>query len=176
MLEMITFWLSYGVLTVIWWGFIVYWGIKLLDLLIERWTDGDCKDAIFDKLVAPFLQKFGLANKVDVSGDRSKSGKYRYMFNPDFYPKNNRLSAVLVFWVTAVGSVFSMFVTLVSTYDDNLYTLHEVTVKISNFAAQHLTLPILIVTTLVLLDGVIRKVYKFGKKAKIALDKLDTKQ
>ena len=51
-------------------------------------------------------------------------------------------------------------------------SLHLTTIKISNFLVEHASTPVIIVLALFLLDGVIRKFYTVGKKAKNLLEKL----
>jgi hypothetical protein len=182
MLTMITFWITYGLLTLIWWGFIVYWMFPLVDKLIENWTDGDYKNLLSYKFRNPFLQKFGLMEKTDKRGYLKEDGEWNYMFEGDnsFERENNRWSAVICWWVGIVGLLGCAILTFKSylEYENGLapdHGLHHITIQMSNFLVEHISTPILLLVGLLLLNGIIKKVYKFGKRAKIVMDKIEEK-
>ena len=174
MIDMITFWVVYGLLTIAWWGFIVYWSFPVLDKLISRWTNGDYPSLLSDKFRNPFMIKLGLMDVVDKHGSNSNyygEGKARFMFNLNFYSKYVRWNALIFFFIGLIGFLCNILITLVTMEFENK-SLHLTTIKISNFLVEHASTPVLIVLSLFLLDGVIRKFYKIGKKAKNLLEKL----
>ena len=63
-----------------------------------------------------------------------------------------------------------MLITFVTIKCDK--NLHTVTIKLANYLVEYASTPILIVAAFFLLDGIIRKFYTIGKKAKTLLDKL----
>ena len=176
MIDMITFWVVYGLLTIAWWGFIVYWSFPVLDKLVSRWTNGDYPSLLSDKFRNPFMIKLGLMDIVNKYGNKkvySDEHKARYMFrdDDDFIDSNNRWSAVVIFWVGLLGLLCNIGITF-DTMVSERKSLHSTTIEISNFLVEHASTPVIIVLALFLLDGVIRKFYKIGKKAKNLLEKL----
>lgn len=173
MIDMITFWVVYGLLTITWWGFIVYWSFPVLDKLVSRWTNGDYPALLSDKFRNPFMIKLGLMDVVDENGgDYYKSDfKARYMFNINFYSRCIRWNAIIFFFLGLIGFLWNILITLLTMeFEDK--SLHLTTIKFSNFLVEHASTPMLIVLTLFFLDGVIRKFYTIGKKAKNLLEKL----
>ncbi|NMJ86898.1 MAG: hypothetical protein EX285_03515 [Thaumarchaeota archaeon] len=176
MIDMITFWVVYGLLTITWWGFIVYWSFPVLDKLVSRWTNGDYPSLLSDKFRNPFMIKLGLMDVVDKYGNKNSyydEHKARYMFQDDydFLKSNNRWSAVITFWISLLGLLCNIVITL-ATMEYESKSLHLTTIEFSNFLVEHASTPVIIVLTLFFLDGVIRKFYKIGKKAKNLLEKL----
>lgn len=169
MLNMLTFWLAYGLLTIIWWGFIVYWSFPLMDKIISRWTNGDYPSLLSDKFRNPFMMKLGLMDVVDPLGRKNShlDKKLRIMFDMGWDSARNRWNAVIVSWFAVGGFIVNILT--VFKCDESL---HTVTINIANYLVEYASTPILIVVAFFLLDGVIRKFYTIGKKAKTLLDKL----
>lgn len=59
MLDMFVFWLSYGVLSLLWWIFILSLIVELIDIYIGRITGGDIKHTLCCKFVDPLWDKLG---------------------------------------------------------------------------------------------------------------------
>lgn len=87
--------------------------------------------------------------------------------------KNESLLGVITIIPTVVGGIVAATVILVTSIEEKGHSLHTFTVFLSEFATEHLSLPILIIFILVVVNGLLKKLYKFGKKAKTAIDKLD---
>lgn len=180
MLEMILFWISYGLLTTIWWGMIVYWMFPLVDKWIENVTDGDLKSFLSDKYRNPLLNKFGLMEKTDRWGYLDKEGEWKYMFTEEHTADNNRWSAIFVWFITLLG----MCVTILSYFTQTMrhlsgqgahYNLHELTVTISEFISAN-PLPMVIVLSIFILNTTFKKLYKFGKKVKPLVDSINKEE
>ncbi len=60
MLDMFVFWLSYGVLSIFWWLFILSIITCLIDAYIDRITSGDIKGILCRKFVYPVWGKLGV--------------------------------------------------------------------------------------------------------------------
>ncbi len=176
MLDMISFWIVYGVLMIAWFSFPLYWSFNLVDKWLENITDGDMKNYLQDKVRNPFLNKFGLMEKTNSHGYVRTDGDWNYMFEGHDYfrTENNRWSAVIVFWLSLVGFAVG-FISTINTCVNPDKNLHTVTVALSEFVSQYLSLPLLIIFCLVMLNSFLKKLYKFGKKAKTAIDKLEDK-
>lgn len=159
MLDMITFWVAYGVLMVCWFGFPVYWSFNLVDWWLNNITGGDMKYYLQDKIRNPFLDKLGLMEE--------KSYRNYLTF------KDDGLLGIITIVPTVVGGIVAAAVILVTSIEEKGHSLHTFTVFLSEFATEHLSLPILIIFILVVMNGLLKKLYKFGKKAKTAIDKLD---
>jgi len=177
MLNMITFWFTYGLLTIIWWSFIVYWMFPLVDKLIENWTDGDYKNLLSHKFRNPFLQKFGLMEKTNCEGYLREDGEWNYMLQGNYYFQS-RVRSAICFFLGFGGLLVNLFYTFVESVRTSSGTivvpnLHQATIQMSNFLVEHLSTPILLLVGLFLLNGIIKKVYKFGKRAKVVMDKIE---
>ena len=148
MLEMFVFWLSYGVLSFIWWAVILSVIVGFIDKYIERITGGDIKGTLCHKFVAPLWDKLGLLD--------------------DEYEIKPSLGLPLL-----VGGCACIVINLTSYFSEDGRSLHEATVLLSEFASEHLVYPIVIMTLLFALDKTFQKLYKFGKKVKPLVDKIN---
>jgi len=178
MLDMISFWIIYGVLMVAWFSYPLYWSFNLVDKWLENITDGDMKNYLQDKIRNPFLNKFGLMEKTNDNGYVRDDGDWNYMFegHMSFRAVNNRWSAIIVFWLSLLGFILCVIINLCSFNPINEgKNLHTFTVKLSELVVQYSSLPILIFFCLVVSNSFLKKLYKFGKKAKTAIDKLEDK-
>lgn len=143
MLEMITFWISYGVVTLFWWLGIVLLGIRIFDWWVEKVTGGDVKCCVgrYLKPVGTWIK--GLPDDLD-------------------------FLCFLVGLLIAVLSVFNIIITF-----KGKYSVHQITINISEFMSEHLTYPIIGVLLLLVLHQSLKKVYQLGKKVKTFVDKVD---
>ncbi len=180
MLQQVLFWVSYGILTMIWWGMIVYWMFPLIDKWIEGVTDGDLKSFLCEKYRNPFLNKFGLMEKTDQQGNVDFNGEWNYMFfgAEDHLCKNNRWSALVVFWGTLLGLFLNVSAYLTQIMRNlggkgNNFTIHELTITLSEFISTELAFPIVVVLGAILLNTTLKKLYKFGKKVKPLVDSIN---
>lgn len=183
MLQQVLFWVSYGLLTTIWWGMIVYWMFPLIDKWLESVTDGDLKSFLCEKYRNPFLNKFGLMEKTDCWGNVDSRGKWNYMCEgaSTHLCRNNRWGAIVVWWVALLGviiTVGSYFTQVMKHLSGNgaSYTLHELTVVLSEFISTELAFPMIIVLGAVLLNTTLKKLYKFGKKVKPLVDNINNQK
>jgi hypothetical protein len=180
MLQQVLFWVSYGLLMIIWWGMLAYWMFPLVDKWLESVTDGDLKGFLCEKYRNPFLNKFGLMEKTDRWGDVDSNGEWNYMFEgaENHLDKNNLWSAIVVWWIALLGLVLnfiSYFIQGMNVLFDKQkgYTLHEHTIKLSEFISTELAFPMIVVLVLILLNTTLKKLYKFGKKVKPLVDKIN---
>ncbi len=182
MLQQVLFWVSYGLLTTIWWGMIVYWMFPLIDKWIEGVTDGDLKSFLCEKYRNPFLNKFGLMEKTDCCGNVDLSGEWSYMFEGagQHQMSNNRWSAIVVWW-SAMSGVFITFTSYITQVMQSLsgrggsFTIHELTITLSEFISTELAFPMVVVLGAILLNTTLKKLYKFGKKVKPLVDDINKK-
>lgn len=72
--------------------------------------------------------------------------------------------------VAVIGFISNILITFVTIKCDK--NLHTVTINLANYLVEYASTPILVVAAFFLLDGIIRKFYTIGKKAKTLLDKL----
>lgn len=180
MLQQVLFWVSYGLLTTIWWGMIVYWMFPLIDKWIESVTDGDLKSFLCEKYRNPFLNKFGLMEKTDCRGNVDFNGEWNYMFfgAEDHLCKNNRWKSISVWVATAIGlivtsgSYLTQFLHNISG-NGSSYNLHELTITLSEFISTELAFPMVAVLGAILLNTTLKKLYKFGKKVKPLVDSIN---
>lgn len=170
---MLSFWIYYGVLMVLWFGFAVYWIFPVIDKYLESLTDGDLKNYLCNKFRNPFLSKFGLMDIVNHNGYPDQRGEWRYLFHEDNLTHNNKWSSIFVFWLTFFGMVLGALFTIVSLHEGAEDNLHTETVKIATFLSQEATLPIVIIAGALLLHTTFKKLYKFGKKVKPLVDEIN---
>lgn len=173
MLSMVSFWVYYGVLMVLWFGFAVYWTFPIIDKYLESLTDGDLKSYLCNKFRNPFLKKFGLMGIVDSNGYESSYGQWRYLFHEDNYSRNNTWTAIFVFWATFFFGVGALLIGCTSLFEGVEHTLHTVTVQIATVLSQEATLPIVVIAGALLLHTTFKKLYKFGKKVKPLVDEIN---
>ncbi len=180
MLQQVLFWISYGLLTTIWWGMIVYWMFPLIDKWIEGVTDGDLKSFLCEKYRNPFLNKFGLMEKTDQQGNVDFNGEWNYMFEGAEQHRmfNNRWNTIIVWWVALLGVIItigSYFTQVMKKLSGNgsSYNLHELTITLSEFISTELAFPMVVVLGVILLNTTLKKLYKFGKKVKPLVDSIN---
>ncbi|APC44460.1 hypothetical protein [Pseudoalteromonas phage PH357] len=163
MLSMVSFWLMYGILTVVWYGAIVYWIIPLVDKYLENLTDGDLKRYLSGKFVDPLFLKLGL--------------HYESVYRNNIKYNDTPLSiTVAVIGVLGFLVLFCSNLTQVLDYTtgkDKGFEMHELTVKMATYLSQEATLPIVIIAGALLLHTTFKKLYKFGKKVKPLVDEIN---
>ena len=108
----------------------------------------------------------GVVGKVNEYGTPAENGEWRYLFNDNFFSKNNKWSAVWLFWLSVLGTL--MF-GLICLCDKPLLQI------MTNLATKMNELNMYTFTALVLLvaHGVLKTLYKSGKSIKNKLDKIE---
>ena len=164
MLQQVLFWVSYGLLMIIWWGMIVYWMFPLVDKWLESVTDGDLKSFLCEKYRNPFLNKFGLMEERFGTLRFKEEGGKGFLIT---------LAAIL----GAVITFISYFIQGMNVLFDKQkgYTLHELTTKLSELISTEFTFPMIVILGLILLNTTLKKLYKFGKKVKPLVDSVNRK-
>lgn len=147
MLEMITFWISYGVVTLFWWLGIVLLGIMIFDWWVEKVTGGDVKGCI-GKPLDNFLE-----TRLKLSDEKM----WEYGILP----------------LSCLGLALNIIIHVFGWLDERYPSLHQITINISEFMSEHLTYPIIGVLLLLVLHQSLKKVYQLGKKVKTFVDKVD---
>lgn len=175
-MSMFSFWVYYGVLMVLWFGFAVYWTVPLIDKYLESLTDGDLKNYLCSKFRNPLLKKVGLMDVVDYKGRSCENGEWKYLFQETSYCFQNRWKAVLVFFMTVLGALFACMIIVIGLHLGDTNHLHNKTVEIATFLSQEATLPIVIIAGALLLHTTLKKVYKFGKKVKPLVDSVNKEE
>lgn len=176
MLEMISFWVYYGMLMVMWFGFATYWSVSIIDKYLENLTNGDLKDYLCNRFRNPFLKKLGLMDTVDCWGYPSQHGEWRYLFNDNHLGSNNKGRAVFIFLLSFLGMVFAAMAVIAGFNSEDGINLHTVTVKLATFMTEVATTPLLIGLSLVGLHATLKKVYQFGKKIKPLVDSINKEE
>lgn len=107
-------------------------------------------------------------------------GRWSYMFEGAEHHRNvnNRWSAIVVWWVTILGvciSITSYFTQIMRHLSGNgdSFTLHQLTVTLSEFISTELVFPMIVFLGVILLNTTLKKLYKFGKKVKPLVDNIN---
>lgn len=147
MLEMLLFWLMYGLWMVFTWS-----GVGLLFLILSnytiKWITGD---------------DYNLESYTENVMDKLR------------YSAVNQ--ATLAFGTAVfIVEIILMFVLYVSPNIQHLYSFHEFAVIVSEWVVATLSTPLVFTLVAVGLLFLAKKLYPFFKKVKLAVDKLDNSQ
>tara|TARA_Y100001960_G_C14647447_1_gene814108 strand:+ start:696 stop:1145 length:450 start_codon:yes stop_codon:yes gene_type:complete len=147
-------------------GFIIYHLFSLADYYISTITDGDYPSLLRDKIRNPVFIKMGVMGEVDRGGYPRKGEECRWLFNSDFCRVNNKWSAIVLFWVSILGTLLLAF-----TFCNDLSLLQIMTnlaTKMNGINSYTFGLLFLLVA-----HGTLKTLYKSGKNIKNKLDKIE---
>lgn len=145
MLEMITFWITYGIWMVLTWSGVLFCASVLFNTILQWVTDNDYS-------INNFMDEIFYHNNL----------------------LNNPLTiAILIvgFCIQAVHSII-MVVTTFSPIKD-VWSYHEFASKIANWVAEYATTPVTIIISLISIALLAKKAYPLFKKIKNAVKVID---
>ncbi|BAV80959.1 hypothetical protein [Vibrio phage RYC] len=178
MIDIVTYWLVYGLTAFITFGMTFYWICKLVDMYVSSITSGDFDQVATKYLVYPVLSLLGSMAYCDKYGySRDKSGcrdrKYRYLYQKSVVDDNITWNSIILFYTCLIGTFLGFILVMVSITSgrDLLVVFNAFVEKRVMGAADIIIIPLIFL----LLHTALKNGYKKFKTLKTNIQKLSNK-